>query len=252
MNSKRGQITIFIIIAMIIIILGILIYLFYPEIKTTLGFQVENPSVFIQECIEKDVEDAIKLLSSQGGSINPKHYILYKDEKIEYLCYTPKYYITCTVQQPMLKSHIESEIIKQIEEKSKKCFDDLEESYKKKNYDVDLKRGDEKVELLPNQIVITFENPITLTKGEDSEEYGSFSVVVNNNLYELISIANSILNWETTYGDSETTIYMNYYPDKKVEKKLQSDGTTIYILTNRNTGDKFQFASRSVAWPPGF
>ena len=252
MNSKRGQITIFIIIAMIIIILGILIYMFYPEIKTTLGFQTENPSVFIQECIEKDVGDAIKLLSSQGGSINPKHYILYNDEKIEYLCYTPTYYITCTIQQPMLRSHIESEIIKQIEEKSKKCFDDLEESYKKRNYNVDLKRGNEKVELLPNQIVVTYENPLVLTKGEDSDEYESFSVVVDNNLYELISIANSILDWETTYGDAETTTYMNYYPDKKVEKKLQSDGTTIYILTNRNTGDKFQFASSSVAWPPGF
>jgi len=77
-------------------------------------------------------------------------------------------------------------------------------------------------------------------------------VILNNNLYELVSIVNSILNWEARYGDSETTIYMNYYHDLKVEKKKQSDGSTIYILTDRNTLDKFQFASRSVAWPPGY
>ena len=66
-----------------------------------------------------------------------------------------------------------------------------------------------------------------------------------------MSIANSILSMEVQFGDSETTIYMNYYHDLKVEKKKQTDGTTIYILTDRITGDVFQFASRSIAWPPG-
>ena len=45
---------------------------------------------------------------------------------------------------------------------------------------------------------------------------------------------------------------MNYYHDLNVEKKKQSDGSTIYILTDRNNENKFQFASRSVAWPPGY
>ena len=93
--------------------------------------------------------------------------------------------------------------------------------------------------------------PLTLTKG-GAEKYDSFRVVLNNNLYELVSITNSILNLEARYGDAETTIYMNYYHDLKVEKKKQSDGTTIYILTDRNNKNQFQFASRSVAWPPGY
>ena len=76
--------------------------------------------------------------------------------------------------------------------------------------------------------------------------------MLDNNLYELASIAESIVEWEATYGDSETTTYMNYYHDLKVEKKKQTDGTTIYIVTNRDTRNKFQFASRSVAWPPGY
>ena len=92
---------------------------------------------------------------------------------------------------------------------------------------------------------------MSLTKG-DASNYDAFRVVVDNNLYELVSIANSILNWEASYGDAETTTYMNYYHDLKVEKKKQSDGSTVYILTDRNTEEKFQFASRSVAWPPGY
>ena len=157
----------------------------------------------------------------------------------------------CVMQQPMLKEHIETEIKNEIKEEVEICFDELKKSYEKQGYDVNLKKPETSVELLPKRIVVSFGNSLTLTKG-DTKNYNSFRVVVNNNLYELVSIVNSILNWEARYGDAETTIYMNYYHDLKVEKKKQSDGSTIYILTDRNTLNKFQFASRSVAWPPGY
>jgi len=255
-DNKRGQVTIFIIVAIVIIALGILIYMFYPQVKSILGFEPETPSAFIQICLEEEIENTVEKLSLQGGSINPEHYIVYDNEKIEYLCYTNKNVgevanPTCVMQQAMLKEHIESEIENDIEVEVEDCFDDLEESYKKQGYSVDLRKGGTGIELAPKRIVATFDNSLTLTK-EGSETYGPFRVVVDNNLYELVSITNSILNWEARYGKAESTVYMNYYHDLKVEPKLQSDGTTVYILTDRNTGNKFQFASRSVAWPPGY
>jgi hypothetical protein len=45
---------------------------------------------------------------------------------------------------------------------------------------------------------------------------------------------------------------MSWYPNLKIEKKLQLDGTTIYIITDRDTEEVFQFASRSVVLPPGY
>ena len=80
----------------------------------------------------------------------------------------------------------------------------------------------------------------------------SFNVILNNNLYELIGIANSIVEWETTLGNADTSTYMTYYNDLKVEKKVKSEGTKIYIITDRNTGNKFQFASRSQVLPAGY
>lgn len=248
--KKRGQITIFIIIAIVIIVFGILIYLFFPKIQTGLGISINNPQIFIQNCMEEKIKDSIETISLQGGTIDPENYFLYEGNKIEYLCYTNEYYITCVVQQPLLKQHIENEIKNEINNEKKACFDSLKENFESLGYAVTLIEGETKVELLSNRIVVVFEDDLTLTKG-DSERYSELSVVVNNNLYELMSIANSIIGMEVQYGDSETTIYMNYYHDLKVEKKKQTDGTTIYILTDRDTGDKFQFASRSVAWPPG-
>ena len=246
----RGQVTIFIIIAIIIVALGVLLYLFLPQIRVNFGFAIDNPSEFIQNCMEDKIESTVKILSLQGGSLNPENYFLYSDEKIEYLCYTNEYYIPCVVQQPLLKQHIENEIKTGIKAESDSCFESLKQSFENQGFIVDLKAGEIKVELLPKIIVVTYEKDLSFTK-DSTERYQKLDVVINNNLYELMSIANSILGMETQYGDSETTIYMNYYHDLKVEKKKQTDGTTVYILTDRKTGDKFQFASRSIAWPPG-
>jgi len=250
-GNKKGQVTIFIIIGIVIVAFGILIYMFYPGIKSTLGFKAQNPSGFLQDCLEDKIGESIKTLSVQGGSINPEHYILYNDDKIEYLCYTEEYYKTCVMQQPMLKTHIEGEIKATINVQARQCLDDLKKSYEGRGYNVNVNNKDFNVELLPKRVVVKFDDSVTLTK-EDSKTYDSLEVAFNNNLYELVSIANSILNWEATYGDAETTAYMNYYHDLNVEKKKQSDGSTIYILTDRNNENKFQFASRSVAWPPGY
>lgn len=249
--NKSGQVTIFIIIAILIVGGGVLIYIFYPQIKTTLGGVEETPQSYIQTCIEGSIKEAVDKSSLSGGSINPEHYVLYDDSKVEYLCYTNEYYKPCVVQQPMLKQHVESEIKNDINDEVEACFNSLKESYEKKGYSVGLTKGDKKVELLPKRIVSTFDYSLTLTKG-DTQKYESFIVILNNNLYELVAIANSIIQLETLYGDAETTIYMTYYHDLKVEKNLIGSGEKVYVITDRNTGNKFQFASRGQVWPAGY
>lgn len=250
-SNKKGQVTLFIILALVIAVAGVVIYWFYPQLQVTVGFGARNPTEFIQFCLEDELTDNVEQISIHGGSLNPEHYFLYEGEKIEYLCYTEKDYETCTMQRPFLRQDIEAELARGISEASRTCFEELKESYRRQGYTVNLNQGDIEVKLAPEKIITSFDNTLTLTK-EDSERYTDFSIVVNNNLYELVSIAISILNYEAAYGDSETTVYMNFYHDLKVEKKKQGDGTTIYILTNRDSGDKFQFASRSVAWPSGY
>jgi hypothetical protein len=250
-GGKRGQVTIFIIIAIIIIALGFLIYSFYPQIKSSLGVKQENPENYIQTCIEDDLAKAVETVSVQGGSISLENYIMYDNEKVEYLCYTNEYYRPCVVQQPMLKQHIEAEIKKEIESEVDKCFSSMKSSYEKKGYSVQLSSGSKKIELLPERVVATFDYSFIITKG-DTQNYKSFVVMLNNNLYELSAIADSIIDWEASYGDAEVTAYMTYYPKLKVEKILKGDKGKVYVITNRDTGDKFQFAIRGQIWPAGY
>jgi hypothetical protein len=249
--NNRGQVTIFIIVAIIIVVFAILVYLFYPKISSTLGYSAKSPSQEIQDCIAPSIAEAVNQLSLRGGSLEPELYYEYNYEKIGYLCYTNENYKNCVMQKPMLLESIQKEIKESIINSSNTCFENLEKTYTRQGYEVNLKKGLTEVEIVPNKIVVTYNHTLTLTK-TDTQSYKEFKVTQDNNLYELLNIAISILGFETRYGDAETTNYMNYYHNLKVEKKKQSEGTKIYILTDRDSEEKFQFATRSVVWPPGY
>ncbi len=249
--NRKGQVTIFIIVAILIVGIAVLVYVLIPRAETGAVFDAKNPQAFIQNCLENDLENTVETLSAQGGSLNPEFYFTYNNINIEYLCYTSENYVTCVVQQPLLKQHIESEIKTALAEKVSTCFANLEENYRIDGYGVELQTGKTEVELLPKRVVMNFNDYIlTVTKGETAR-YDGLNVVLNNNLYELTSIAKSIIEWEATVGEADPRIYMTYYSDLKVEKNLRDEGTRIYIITDRNTGNKFQFASRSLVFLPG-
>lgn len=249
MMFKRGQVTIFIIIAVVIVAAAVAVYLAFPAIKTALGVQQQNPRSFMQTCLEKDIKNSLDAISLHGGDFNPAFYSTYDNIKIKNLCYTTLNCDLCRLQQPQLQPYIEKEIKDNIQTNIQDCFASLNDSYEKQGYQVNLQTGQFNVELLPQRVFTNLNYSLTLTK-TSTEKYDSFSVVVNNNLYELIAIANSILGYESTAGMADVTLYMTYYPNLKVEKKLLSDGTKIYIITDRTTKDKFEFASRSAVLSP--
>ena len=251
-KSKRSQVTLFIIIAVLIIAAAAIIYFLYPKLGIGNVISADTPQAYIQKCMGESFEDNVEKISVQGGSMNPVNYIAYNGDNIEYLCYSSSDYEKCVMQKPLLVQSTGLEIKNSIKENVNLCFNNLEENYKSKGYEVSLTRKDYSLEFLPKRIEVVFDYALTLNKGGNSEKYDKLTISVNNNLYELLGITNSILNSEASYGDAETTVYMTYYPWLKVEKKLQTDGTRVYILTNRNEGNKFQFASRSIALPGGY
>ena len=52
-RGKKGQVTIFIIVAIIIVVLAVLIYLFFPQIKSAIGAGAQDPQSFMQSCMEE-------------------------------------------------------------------------------------------------------------------------------------------------------------------------------------------------------
>jgi len=245
--NKKGQLTIFIILALVIV--AILLVLLYPRIKVLVSGPVAID--YVKSCTEEAAEEALEKLRVQGGSSEPENYILYQGNKIDYACYTNEYYKKCTMQKPFLKQDIETEINNYIEPRVKSCFQRLKQQLEKKGSQVSLGSVNVKTSIVPNSVLVTIEAPMTVTK-ESTAEFEKFKVDVSSQLYDLIMISSSIANYEARYGVSDSLSYMLYYPDIRVEQKKQSEGSVIYILTDKPTGEKFMFASRSLAWPPGY
>ena len=60
------------------------------------------------------------------------------------------------------------------------------------------------------------------------------------------------MQYESEFGDSETTIITGFYPEYTLDKLKQGDGTTIYILSSKIYGTQIKFASKSLVWPAGY
>ncbi len=255
MKNKRGnkankaQITVFIILALAIVVVLILLFIGRDRIASIIGGK--TPVEQIKECMQEPLQTALDKISVQGGSLNPQNYFLYQGNKIEYLCYTEENYVPCVMQKPLLKQSIEEELETYLQPRAKNCIDATKSSLQKNGYTVSSKNPVVKVSLVPGNILVDINTDLSITKSS-TETYKSIKTDLSSRLYDLVMITSSILNWEARYGDAETMNYMIYYPSIKVEKKKQSEGTTIYILTDRNTLDKFMFASRSLTIPAGW
>jgi len=244
---KEGQVSLFVIVAIIIVGVVLVIFLF-PKIQVFIS-DVE-PNSYLKNCIEDDSRETIEFLAGQGGYSEPENYVEYLGNKYTYLCYTSEDYKTCLVQQPLIKKHFEDELKNKIEPRARKCVQDLKELYESKGYDVSSSPGDLNVSFIPGKLVLDFLSPMTISK-ESKQTFRKFAISINTEMYDLLLTAASIIEFESTFGDSETLSYIQYYPDLKIEK-IKRDGNTLYTLGNVISGDEFRFGSRSLVWPPGY
>jgi hypothetical protein len=251
MENKKGQVALFVIIA--IVIVGIvLILLFYKKLPISVTSGELSPNAYLKSCIEPELDRNVEVLGNSAGYSNPEGYITYKDEKIKYLCYTAEYYKTCIVQQPLIKEHFEQELNSVVKSKANECVQSLKQEYEKRGYDITLSKIDSRVSINPGNILVSISAPMTVKKAGSSQSFSGFDIKIDSAMYDLLMTSVSIIDFESTLGDSETTDYMLFYPDLKIEKTRLSDGSKIYSLTNVVTNESFRFASRSISWPPGY
>jgi hypothetical protein len=227
-----------------------LLFLFYPRIQEVVTGEVA-PNSYLRRCIEPTVEEGVALLSSQGGYANPEGFVLYRGSEIKYLCYQSQYYLPCSIQQPLLSAHFAKELETMINDKTAECMKSLQLEYERRGYDVQRSEPATTVSIIPGIIRLSVNAPMEVTK-ESTTTFRTFNVEVPSSMYTLLMIATSIVDHEATYGNAEVSTYMLYYPNLKIEKMRTDDDSKIYTITDVVTEESFTFASRSVAWPPGY
>ena len=249
MKNKVGQITIFIIIALVIIA-GIVVFFVLRSRFSAEELYKENPKDFIDKCVQDEIKNSVDEIMNGGGVINPWLYKQYQDEKYNYLCYQRNDYLACVNQFPMLKSVAENEIKKNTEEKVRQCFDELRNEFEAKGFEVAEGELDYKIELVSGAVKIKINKKFDTTKVVNSQSLSDFGSEIISPLYNLIMIAREIVNQESQFCNFEYNGFMALYPKYNI-KRIDYDDSKLYELTDKLSGKQFKFAVRSCVLPPG-
>jgi len=245
----RGQVTIFIILG-IVVVMSILAVLFFTDGISIGSDSGGDPKDIVRKCVEDSIKDSVEKMLKNGGEILPSKEILYKGEEWNYLCYQADYYQSCYNIHPMLESQIEKEIVRDSEERVGECFVAMIKNFKDKGYDVSNGALDYSVNLLPGYIDVDLFKRIEISREDGSQVFEDFSFEVISSLYDLVKVARDVVNSESQFCHFEYNGYMLLYPRFDIRRFDYID-SKMYRLIDRRSGDEFRFAIRSCAYAPG-
>jgi len=258
-ENKKGQVTIFIIIAILLVSVVVLFFIFKDNLIPNNGnVDIEaNPGEFLKNCIQEKIDEGVEIISHQGGYINPELNINFKFDgeenpvKTAYLCYTSNRYSPCINQEPLLIQHLKEEIKRYIEDDVGICFRELEKGLEKKGIVVEGKgyNGFE-VELNMKKIIININSKLILTKADERRELKNIEVIIPSRFYDLGIVVQEILSQESFGCSFNEFDYMDFHPGiYKINKLETGDGITFYKVIHRNSGEWFRFALKGCVIP---
>ncbi len=246
---KRAQVTIFIILA-IIIVVAIIGTIFFMGGRSVDAPVNADPSQIIEKCVRDAVEKSVWKMLANGGQRFPSQAIMYQGSEYNYLCYQADFYQGCYNVHPMLEYLVESEIREDTLAGVQDCFNSMREDFEGRGFDVSGGSANYSIDLLPGSVEINLKKKISLVRGESSQSFEDFDTKILSPIYELIKIARDVVNSESQYCNFEYNGYMLLYPKYDIER-IDYGGSKIYRLIDRRSGMEFRFAVRSCAFAPG-
>jgi hypothetical protein len=244
LNHKKAQLTLFVIIAILIAAL-IIIYFFWIEPKYISG---RTEKVNFDSCVRDSISQEISTLSLTGGVVNSSFYYSYQDHQLPYYCYTNIPYQTCVVQRPMIKQFFEEQLIKNLKKRINTCYKESIEELTDLGYEVKTGEVELNLSIIPSYINIDLRAPTTV----EGRRFTDYQIGIKSNIYDILMVATSIVQYESGYGDAPISEFMYYYPNLIIDKFKRGESTTVYIIHDKSSDLKFQFASRSLIWPAGY
>ena len=247
--KDRGQVTIFIIIGVVIVVGIIMVFMFMGRVEVESPADL-GPQAFVDKCIRDAVDRSVEKMLFNGGEILPSHAIMYDGDEWNYLCYQADYYKGCYNIHPMLEMQIEAEIVHDTETVVQKCFWTMKEEFEDRGFDIEGGAATYSVNLLPGMIKISLKKRMDVSRSGSSQSFENFDSEIVSPIYELVQVAREIVNAEAQYCNFEYNGYMLLYPRYDI-RRIDYSHSKIYRVIDRKSKAEFKFAIRSCALAPG-
>jgi len=132
--NKKAQISIFVIVALLLVAVIILFFVIYRPPTINIGEEF-SPESFIDKCLRKSLRETVDVMLPQGGFVNPADYKIYNNVKATYLCKNINFYEPCVTQYPLYITRLEQEIEDNTRETIEQCFISLEQELQDRKYE---------------------------------------------------------------------------------------------------------------------
>ncbi len=243
---KRGQITTFAIVGIVLVAAVLLIlylrgqFFFGPVTPETLGERLQSIDEHVTTCVQEVAPDYIKRIGLQGGHLKTPEgtYRLREDVTISYLCYNIPDENTCS-NRLLLRTDMETELENAIDQALAGCIDlskfgrgyELATSGKRKT---NVTIGDDVVS-------VDVYMPVVLRKGDVKIDEDTFTTNFNYPLGRLYEVSQDIINVEATLGEFDQLSYMLAKKGQYIIEKDKPYPDKLYMLRTKDSDYLFQF-----------
>ncbi len=248
-NNKSGQVTIFVIVA-IVLVVGIIAAIIFTGRNELISPKETTPKQSIEGCVKEAIEDSLAIILENGGELEPTKTVSYLGEKYNHLCYQADYFLPCYNLKPALEKSIEEEIKESTKSQVQNCFDNFRVEEESKGFDVTGGETTYSIDLLPGSIQVLLKKDIKISDGTSSQEFSNFDFKILSSAYDLIDVSRNIINGESEYCYFEYGGYMLLHPEFNIKKAYSKD-SKVYSIEHVRTKERFKFAVRSCAPKPG-
>ena len=209
-RGKKAQITAFILIGVVLII--IVLFLFYmktiqPERINIEQLQINPVQAYVENCIELTAKNALLNLGLKGGFIYTPPYVEEFKPKppIIYLYNYDKYPLNSHSVMPSLQSW-EQDISKYIEEELPNCINRFE-PLKEQGYEIEFGRVIATTNIRDKDILIMVNYPLTIKKKNSIKKISDFEVKIP-------------LRLKDVYYEVWRAIQAIYFADERGDKEI--------------------------------
>lgn len=250
--QKRGQVTVFVIIGIVLIIIIALIFF----ARNNLGVGVNTQNFLhakldpiqdnIIECIDNNLPQAVETLGKQGGDFSPASYRRYQSKEVKYYCLEIPDKDTCLNIMPT-KNRIKQNLQDYIAFQLDNCID---RSQLKSRYGYTITKAEPTahIDFTDNAIEVTVNYPIKIEKSGTTVTMPEVKRVYNNvPIAQLYDVAVDITNAKATNGFFDQLTYMLQNQVDVIINVDKPHPDTIYKLNKRDSTYEWWFAVQGDA-----
>ncbi len=250
-KSKRGQVTLFIVLAILLVSSVVLLFTLKPELNL-FRQKTSSPAEYLSDCVEDSIKSYEKSFFDsknmlQEGSLN----YVYNKQTIPFLCYSTEFYNPCIPQNPLLIESVRKKMENSASRELSRCVLSIKEDYERQGYSFEYSNFSMSVIL--NELDISYSARINMIipRGDETILISTREGKVPSVLPKLLRTAETIVNYETSFCEFNHMTWQAVNRGIVIERFRSGDQTKVYTLRDRNSDKEIKFAIRTCVMPAG-